>query len=126
MQSREEGLPIDITSATYIRSRRRSLAYILMQVEEQWGDRKVFVDLYRAVASNTCMHAVRKDFKSERVNDIHCEKFRTLISNSWPILQTSVTFPAHASIGMYGIKLIFECHISEKAGSKGLQDSNDG
>ena len=56
----------------------------------------------------------------------HCEKFRTLISNSWPILQTSVTFPAHASIGMYGIKLIFECHISEKAGSISLQDSNDG
>ena len=56
----------------------------------------------------------------------HCEKFRTLISNSWPILQTSVTFPAHASIGMYGMKLIFECHITEKAGSKGLQDSNVG
>ena len=48
------------------------------------------------------------------------------LAMSWPILQTSVTFPAHASIGMYGIKLIFECHISEKAGSKGLQDSNDG
>ena len=60
------------------------------------------------------------------VNLNHCEKFRTLISNSWPILQTSVTFPAHVSIGMYGIKLIFECHITENAGSKGLQDSNDG
>ena len=61
-----------------------------------------------------------------QLTGMHCEKFRTLISNSWPILQTSVTFPAHASIGMYGIKLIFECHITEKAGSKGLQDSNDG
>ena len=37
----------------------------------------------------------------------HCEKFRTLISNSWPILQTSVTFPAHTSIG---VKFIFEYH----------------
>ena len=37
---------------------------------------------------------------------VHCEKFRTLISNSWPILQTSVTFPAHASIEMYGVKFI--------------------
>ena len=37
----------------------------------------------------------------------HCEKFRTLISNSWPILLTSVTFPAHASIEMYGVKFIF-------------------
>ena len=44
----------------------------------------------------------------------HCEKFRTLINNSWPILQTSVTFPAHASIEMYGVKFIFEYHKSGK------------
>ena len=47
-------------------------------------------------------------FRLRRV--YHCEKFRTLISNSWAILQTSVTFPAHASIEMYGIKFIFEYH----------------
>ena len=49
-----------------------------------------------------------------RVETSHCEKFRTLISNSWPILQTSVTFPAHASIEMYGVKFIFEYHKSGK------------
>ena len=38
----------------------------------------------------------------------HCKKFKTLINNSWPILQTSVTFPAHASIEMYGIMFIFQ------------------
>ena len=46
----------------------------------------------------------------------HREKFRTL--NSWPILQTSVTFPAHASMEMYGVKFIFEyresCSLSLK------------
>ena len=40
--------------------------------------------------------------------------FRTLISNSWPILQTSVTFPAHVSIEMYGVTFIFEYHKSGK------------
>ena len=49
-----------------------------------------------------------------RLQAFHCEKFRTLISNSWPILQTSVTFPAHASIEMYGKKFIFEYHKSGK------------
>ena len=44
----------------------------------------------------------------------HCENFRTLINNSWPILQTSVTFSAHASIEMYGVKFIFEYHKSGK------------
>ena len=52
----------------------------------------------------------------------HCDKFWTLINNSWPILQTSVIFPAHASIEMYGIKFIFELHKSEKAAGKGLKD----
>ena len=46
-------------------------------------------------------------------NTSYCT-FRTLISNSWPILQTSVTFPAHASIEMYGVKFIFEYHKSGK------------
>ena len=37
-------------------------------------------------------------------------------------VQTSVTFPAHASIEMYGIRFIFVCHKSEKAASKVIKD----
>ena len=44
---------------------------------------------------------------------VHCEKFRTLINNSWPILQTSITFSAHASIEMCGIKFILNQRKSQ-------------
>ena len=59
-------------------------------------------------------YTVANLFVAHFVCRFHCEKFRTLINNSWPILQTSVTFPAHASIEMYGVKFIFEYHKSEK------------
>ena len=57
------------------------------------------------------------------VKTCHCEKFRTLINNSWPILQTSVTFPSHASIEMYGVKFIFEYHKSGKVARSPMMDN---
>ena len=82
---------------------------------------------FNGIAYNTCGIWIAKNnehnsFRGVLYRIVHCEKFRTLISNSWPILQTSVTFPAHASIEMYGIRFIFVCHKSEKAASKVIMD----
>ena len=55
--SAEEGLRIEIMSATYTFLAAKFGIYILIQIEEQWGDRKVFIDLQDKVipvASNTC------------------------------------------------------------------------
>lgn len=43
-----------------------------------------------------------------------CKALWEISDNSWPILQTSVTFPVHASIEMYGGKFILEYHKSAK------------
>ena len=56
--SAEEGLPIGITSVMYTFSAAK---FILIQIEEQWGDGKVFVDLQDKVIPVASMIELNND-----------------------------------------------------------------